>query len=98
MHRIRSVFFLLVLVSAPQLSAAMPIGPPTELQWTILSENALQGSHPGDSSFLDLPALTGPGSKLVYAASWFIGDSSPGTMISGAGGRYPSALCGRMVL
>ena len=46
----------------------------------------------------DQPALFGPGSELVYAASWFIGNSSPGTMISGAGGRYPSALCGRIVL
>ncbi len=36
---------------------------------------------------IDLPALTGPGSELVYAASWFMGDSFPGTMISGAGGR-----------
>jgi hypothetical protein len=36
---------------------------------------------------IDLPALTGPGSGLVYAASWFMGNSSPGTMISGAGGR-----------
>jgi hypothetical protein len=35
----------------------------------------------------DLPALTGPGSELVYAASWFMGNPSPGTMISGAGGR-----------
>ncbi len=45
----------------------------------------------------DLPALTGPGTELVYAASWFMGNSSPGTMISGAGGLYPSALCGRIV-
>ncbi len=36
---------------------------------------------------VDLPALTGPGSELVYAASWFMGNSFPGTMISGAGGR-----------
>ena len=35
----------------------------------------------------DLPALTGPGLELVYAASWFMGNSFPGTMISGAGGR-----------
>ena len=35
-----------------------------------------------------LPALTSPGSGLVYAASWFMGNSFPGTMISGAGGRY----------
>ena len=35
----------------------------------------------------DLPALTGPGSELVYAASWFMGNPSLGTMISGAGGR-----------
>ncbi len=48
-------------------------------------------------SSTDLPALTGPGSGLVYAASWFMGNPSPGTMISGAGGRYPSALCGRIV-
>jgi hypothetical protein len=47
---------------------------------------------------IDLPALTGPSLELVYAASWFMGHSFPGTMISGAGGRYPSALCGRMVL
>ncbi len=33
---------------------------------------------------LDLPALTGPGLELVYAASWFMGNSFPGTMISGA--------------
>ena len=33
----------------------------------------------------DLPALTGSGSELVYAASWFMGNSVPGTMISGAG-------------
>jgi hypothetical protein len=33
----------------------------------------------------DLPALTGPGSELIYAASWFMGNPSPGTMISGAG-------------
>ena len=46
----------------------------------------------------DLPVLTGPGLELVYAASWFMGNSFPGTMVSGAGGRYPSALCGRMVL
>jgi hypothetical protein len=45
-------------------------------------------SNPG------LPASTGPGTELVYAASWFMGSSSSGTMISGAGGRYPSALCG----
>jgi len=31
----------------------------------------------------DLPALTGPGSELIYAALWFMGNSSPGTMISG---------------
>jgi hypothetical protein len=43
---------------------------------------------------IDLPALTGPGLELVYAASWFMGNSFPGTMISGAGGRYPRALCG----
>ena len=35
----------------------------------------------------DLPASAGPGSELVYAASWFMGNSFPGTMISGAGGR-----------
>ena len=35
----------------------------------------------------DLPALTGPGSELVYAASWIMGNSFPGTMISGAGSR-----------
>jgi hypothetical protein len=35
----------------------------------------------------DLPVSTGPGSQLVYAASWFMGNSSLGTMISGAGGR-----------
>jgi hypothetical protein len=29
----------------------------------------------------DLPASTGPGSGFVYAASWFMGDSFPGTMI-----------------
>ncbi len=34
---------------------------------------------------LGLPALTGPGLELVYAASWFMGNSSPGTLISGAG-------------
>ncbi len=34
-----------------------------------------------------LPALTGPDSELVYAASWFMGNSFPGTAISGAGGR-----------
>ena len=34
-----------------------------------------------------LPASTGPGSQLVYAASWSMGNSSLGTMISGAGGR-----------
>jgi hypothetical protein len=45
---------------------------------------------PGCSSALDLPASTGPGSKLVYAASSFIGNSSPDTMIPGAGGRYPT--------
>jgi hypothetical protein len=33
-----------------------------------------------------LPTLTGPSTELVYAASWFMGNSSPGTMISGAGG------------
>ena len=36
---------------------------------------------------IDLPALTGPGSELVYAASWFMGNSFLGTMTSGAGGR-----------
>ncbi len=46
----------------------------------------------------NLPASIGPGSELVYAASWFMGNSFPGTMISAAGGRYPSALCGRIVL
>jgi len=46
----------------------------------------------------DQPALFGPGSELVYAALWFMGNSFPGTMISGAGGRYPRALCGRIVL
>ena len=35
----------------------------------------------------DVPALTGPGLQLVYAASWFMGNSSLGTIISGAGGR-----------
>ncbi len=44
---------------------------------------------------IGLPALTGPGSGLVYAASWSMGNSVPGTMISGAGGREPSALWGR---
>ena len=34
----------------------------------------------------DLPALTGPGTELVYAASWSMGNSPSGTMISGAGG------------
>jgi hypothetical protein len=46
----------------------------------------------------DLPALTGPGSKLVYAASWLIGNSPSDTMVPDAGGQYPSALCGRMML
>ncbi len=36
---------------------------------------------------VDLPASTGPGLELVYAASWFMGNPSLGTMISGAGGR-----------
>ena len=35
----------------------------------------------------DLPELIGPSSKLVYAASWFMGNSSPGRTISGAGGQ-----------
>ena len=35
----------------------------------------------------DLPASTGPGSELVYAAFGVMGNSSAGTMISGAGGR-----------
>jgi hypothetical protein len=52
----------------------------------------------GKTFFIDLPASTGPGSQLIYAASWFMGNSFPGTMLSGAGGRYPSALCGRIVL
>jgi hypothetical protein len=38
-----------------------------------------------ENSKLDLPASTGPGSQLVYAASWFMGNPSPGTMNSGAG-------------
>jgi hypothetical protein len=42
---------------------------------------------PPTSNDADLPALTGPGSGLVYAASWFMGNSFPGIMISGAGGR-----------
>jgi hypothetical protein len=41
---------------------------------------------------IDRPALTGPGLGLVYAASWFIGNSSPGTVISGAGGAGGSSL------
>jgi hypothetical protein len=36
---------------------------------------------------IDRPALTGPGLGLVYAASWFMVNFSPGMMIPGAGGR-----------
>ena len=43
----------------------------------------------------DQPSLIGPGLELVYAASWFMVNSFSGTMISGAGGRYPSALACR---
>jgi hypothetical protein len=41
----------------------------------------------------DLPALTGPGLELVYAASWFMGIPSPGTMISGAVGSTRRDAC-----
>ena len=52
-----------------------------ESGWTALTVASAYGHY------ADLPALTGPGSRLVYAASWFMGNSFPGTMISGAGGR-----------
>ncbi len=44
-------------------------------------------TSPSVVSILDVPALTGPGLQLVYAASWSMGNSSLGTIISGAGGR-----------
>ena len=63
-----------------------------------LDLNGFMVSSDNSDPMIDLPALTGPGTELVYAASWFMGNPFPGTMISGAGGRYPSALCGRIVL
>ncbi len=64
-----------------------------ELHFEALGPGSVQASSRAPAADADianapdLPALTGPGSELVYAASWFMGNPSLGTMISGAGGR-----------
>ena len=58
-----------------------------EIIHKLREADVLLGQGKTVSQACDLPALTGPGLELVYAASWLMGNSSPGTMISGAGGR-----------
>ena len=48
-------------------------------------------------AWIDLPAFFGPVLELVYAARFKFVKASQGSRVSGTGGWYRSALCGRMV-